>query len=238
MKNLGSFLLLFVSLSFILLPASAKAAMWDVPVGPGESFRWVFVTSLRTDAMSADIEYYNNFINDDVMGLLAGMTITGIAGKSYLGDIHWSAIASTQTTWAIENIGGYTPTPIYNTHADLIAFLGVFDLFASGPIPGVPWYTEAGDQVNDLVWTGSTGDGYPASGVELGKTSCTIGRMPLFYPGGWIWMDFGVFPSFEQLPLYAISEELTVIPMPGSLLLAATGLLSSTLGLKRLNCKR
>ena len=60
-KSQSFFALLIFCLSFVLIPAIAKAAMWDVPVAPGDTFRWVFVTSGTTDATSSNIGYYNNY---------------------------------------------------------------------------------------------------------------------------------------------------------------------------------
>ena len=84
---------LIVCLSFVLMPATAKAAMWDVPVAPGETFRWVFMTREYTDATSSDIGYYNAFVN---AAADIATPITGVLGKSTIADIEWRAIALTK----------------------------------------------------------------------------------------------------------------------------------------------
>ena len=220
--------------------------MWDVPVAPGESFRWVFVTSTTTDATSDDIGYYNNFVN--AAADAADTPISGVVGKTSIADIEWKAIASTYNgnvmVHAIDNIGD-SSVGIYTPMAALVAY-GTTDLFDG--IQGTPLWsvievTEEGVFGGGMVWTGTDPLGL-ASGGGLLALGCTIGG-GLGATYGWsscvgegLWVDW-IFPGSNRgyKPLYAISEDLIVVPVPGALILAATGLMSSTLGLKRLRRK-
>ena len=227
---------LSVCLLLVLMPAAAEAAMWDVPVGPGESFRWVFVTSSGRSATSEDIDLYNAFVN----GVAANenTTITGVVGFSSIGQIDWKAIASAGTTNARDNIG-YSDAGIYTPMGDLVA-AGTSDLWDGGPLSHPIDVTEKGDVVGEhyYVWTGTMPDGAGASMTTLGyqwwlPTSVNTHGTAGVSNSQWIYTD-NTFNSWAELEFYAISEELTVVPLPSTLILAATGLLSSTLGLKRL----
>jgi hypothetical protein len=221
--------LLVISILYVLLPAPAKAAMWEAPVGPGESFRWVFVTSLWTDAMTPDIEYYNNFINYDVMSPLAGTPLAGIAGKSTLGDVGWKAIASTMDSPDVMTNIGFSAAGIYSVQGDWVAPDTPF-LFMDVPLLSPISIDEYGaPHDGEPVWTGADPLGGPI--MPLGLPVASVGICG--DPDQWLcsWMGISTLYPFS---LYAISEELTVVPVPGALLLAAMGLLSSMLGLKRL----
>lgn len=222
--------LLFIGLLCVLLLAPAKAAMWEAPVGPGESFRWVFVTSLPTEAMVEEIEFYNNFINDLVMSPLSGMPLADIAGKSTLGEVEWKSIASTFLAPNAHDNIGHTSSGIYTLDGIPVA-PDTEILLSPSPFFSPITMDELGvSHEGMLAWTGCTIGGNPV--MPLGFPESTVG---IIGAPDILWLDsFMVFPSVEMFSLYAISEELTVVPVPGALLLAAMGLLSSTLGLKRL----
>jgi hypothetical protein len=235
MKKSRLFLaLLFVSLSFVLMPATAKADLWDVPVASGESFRWVFVTSETMYATSSDISVYNDFVN--AAADAAGTTITGVVGKSSIADIDWKVIGSTATVNAIDNIvpssaGIYLPTGILVANGTT----DMFDGSLSTPIS----ITETGSSKLSWVYTGSTDWGtaniWPL-GYSSGDLAVTITGHTNYSNA--MWINKGISHNYiDCWPLYAISEELTVVPIPGALMLGVTGLLSSILGLKRLRRK-
>ena len=224
----------FVSLLFVLLPAPAIADMWDVPVAPGESFRWVFVTSLTIDATSTEISTYNNKVNKaaDV-----ATPITGVLGKSTIADIEWMAIASTETINAKDNIAK-SDAPIYTPTSHLVAndYDDLFDEYILYPIS----QTEKVNVIYEgYVWTGSDRFGNKYPGKELGKSTDELSMFGVSDRTPWYWIEYNDVGKYAevQYPLYAISEELTVVPVPSALILGATGLLSSTLGLKRLRRK-
>ena len=90
--------------------AEAGGIALSTPAGfsPGESFRFVFVTDGTTDATSANIAYYNNFVNAQA------------GGATYNGSVvSWVAIGSTSTVNAIDNVG-QTPTPVYLADGTLV----------------------------------------------------------------------------------------------------------------------
>ena len=216
------------------MPANAKAAMWDVPVGPGETFRWVFVTSGRTQATSTAISTYNVFVNNAAYA--AGSVISDVFGKSTIADIEWWAIGSTPTINAIVNIGGASSVGIYLPTGKLVAN-GTDDMF-DGTINNIIGVTEVGGLGGGPVWTGSTWAGVKRFTYALGSGSkyAAIG-VTSSTDGAWMGQGVEPQPTWKDYRLYAISEELTVVPVPSALILGATGLLSSTLGLIRLRRK-
>jgi len=229
--------LLFVSLSYVLSPVTAKAAMWDVPVAPGETFRWVFVTSLTIDATSPGITTYNDLVNQaaDV-----ATPITGVLGKSTIAtiaDIEWMAIASTETINAKDNIAK-SDAPIYTPTSHLVA--NDYDDLFDGNIKYPISQTEKVNVIYEgYVWTGSDRYGNKYTGKELGKPADELSIFGVSDRTPWYWIEYDDVGKYArvQYPLYSISEELTVVPVPSALILGATGLLSSTLGLKRLRRK-
>ena len=232
---------LIVTLLFVLLPAKAMAAMWDVPVAPGETFRWVFVTSGLTPATSPSITTYNDVVNTAVADAVVAdptvTTVTDVLGKSSItdiADIEWKAIASTSAVDAIDNIGE-SDARIYTPLGDLVAN-GTADMF-DGDIGSAIGVSEYGSVGQRPVWTGSDPSGSKLINFELGNvisTDAAFGDTTRADPG---WIVVKTASTSTSQALYAISEELTVVPIPGAIIMAATGLLSSTLGLNRLRRK-
>lgn len=240
MKKSRFFLaLLFVSLLFGLWPATAKA-IWDVPVDPGESFRWVFVTSLTTDAYSPDIATYNSLVQ---LSASIATPVSGVLGKSNIAQIEWRAIASTPDIDAIDNIVLST-APIYNPEGHLVAPDQEY-LFSGSYLWAAISVTESGGwpPMTYHVWTGTGPDGLklePLGATDQwgGPALASYGDSSTTTPWAWIGGIFHDGPG-NQYHLYAISEELRaapVIPVPSALILAAIGLFP-TLGFMRLRRK-
>lgn len=98
----------------LLFPAVSWAAPLLIPtdLNPGDTYQLVFVTSATRSALSSNIADYNTFVQNsaDAAGI-------GIGGR--LGDVTWSAIASTLSVHAVDN--AVVTGPIYNLHDDRIA---------------------------------------------------------------------------------------------------------------------
>ena len=170
MKKSRFFLaLLFVSLALVLIPTTAKAALWEVPTGlnPGDTFRWVFVTSTTTDAISSDIDYYNTFVNKAADA--ADTTIAGVVGFTRITQIDWRVIGSTSSVDAIDNIG-VSGADIYTTLGELVAN-GTTDMFDEDDLYNPIKFTEKGDELPAWVWTGTSPWGVALE--PLGDDDCT-----------------------------------------------------------------
>jgi hypothetical protein len=211
---------LFLFATFIVAPPAVSAAPATVPsdLNPGDTYRLVFVTSTERDAMSSNIADYNAFVTaaaNSVPELLA------------LGTT-WKAIGSTETVDARDNTGTNpgvaTGVPIYtladtriaNDNADLWdgminVPLNLTELETLVVVPG--------------VWTGSMSDGTADAfnDLWLGGASAQTGDMDNIVDFG-RWIRNQGNSTFNEQRFYGLSGELTVVPEPSGIALAALGL--------------
>jgi len=174
-------------------------------------------TMISSTAHSSDIATYNNLVN--AAADAAGTTITGVLGKSTIADIEWRAIALTadQTSYVFDHEEESSIfTPDSSLVADSMYKFFVYDL--QSPIN----VSEDGSAVDPAVWTGFWSQHW------LGTTPESMVGYNTFTHKGWLYW----LPSNTNLEhhLYAISEELTVVPVPGAFILGMLGL--SVAGLK------
>jgi hypothetical protein len=206
---------LFCAISLIA-PLASSAAPITVPtdLNLGDKYRLAFVTSTVRDATSSDIADYNDFVT---------AVATGVSELAALGTT-WTAIGSTGAIDARDNTGTNptvsTGVPIYLLNDTRIADDNA-DLW-DGAIPAVFTIFETGtwDGTIIRVWTGTqlTGIGEPsrtlgAAGVRSGSHDVVDSR--------WVF-DVLSDPSSNNR-MYGLSGELTVVPEPSTLLLAACG---------------
>ncbi len=173
-----------------------------VPAGlqPGDSYHLVFNSSTFTNALSSSIDYYNDFVQ-------AAADAAGIGASE---GITWKAIASTASIDARVNASISLSTPVYNTRStgsEKVAD-GFVDLW-DGSIDGFPRYDEFGNENTIDAWTGSTPTGLRATNRTLGDVSgfAWCGRPTVLGPQ---WLTILQPSTLTQLPVYALSEELTV----------------------------
>ncbi len=142
-------------------PLAASGISISSPAGlhRGDTFRIAFITQGRTAATSSDITYYNDFVNSDAAAQAGGGTVT------YHGTpVTFSAIASTSTTNAIDNIG-QTGAPVYLADGTQIA---ASDTSApggmwSGADPNKPPEDLLGNVTYSITWTGTSYTGLAAT---------------------------------------------------------------------------
>jgi len=188
----------------------------------GDTFHWVFVTSTTTDAASGDIGVYNDFVND--VADASTLSITNVVGVTSFSDITWSAMASTSTVDAKDNIGDIQ-SPIYNTKNQFTAS-NEGQLFNAELT--WPWSVDENgiQQYSKQAWTGTAaGSGGVATGYPLGSVWPNYGAS--WYKGATRWFGTWANSNTEQYGLYAISEELTVgptVPVPGAAVLGMIGI--------------
>jgi hypothetical protein len=188
---------------------------------PGDTYRLVFITSTTRDATSTNIADYNAFVQ----------TVANTAGY---GSVTWTAIASTSSIDARDNtstnpgVDG-AGVAIFNFNNDKIADNNA-DLW-DGNLDASIYYTEQGIQLAEMdpVWTGTDRNGTKAvanGGDELGSTpQAQYGRAGRGAGSfAWTWVESYNGPATDEYPLYAISEELTVVPEPASLAMGLVGL--------------
>ena len=202
--NLNNLLVMAVAL--VGIASQLKANLYAPPPGLqiGDKYRLVFLTAEDRTAASSDINDYNAFVSN-------------AAKNSWLGNlsVSWKAIASTTSIDAIDNIGQLTSTVgVYRTDGFLFAN-GTAEIFSPGFLyPGI--LTEDAVPGRNYAWTGTTQDGHrssaPLGGVFVPNVGIIATMGETGTPARWLFhINDGVIAS---LPLYAISEEITVLPPP------------------------
>lgn len=203
--------------------ASVASAAIVVPpsLSPGDKYHLVFVTSTTRNATSTNIADYNAFVQ-------AAADNAGIGS----GDgVDWFAIGSTQTVAAKVNalIGATNLVFLLNGTTKVAdGFTDMWDTTLDNKINR----TELGATYSGAVWNGSKDNGaIPDWGSEwLGDVEAVVGNANATNMN---WLDNGTQVRGNLLPMYALSEELTVptVPEPGTM--GLLGLASGALLLRR-----
>jgi len=197
---------LFFFLGMARAGGTSAATVWYQPTGlsPGDEYQLVFVTSKSTGATSHDLSYYETFVNDVA------------ANDTELAEINWHPIVSTNSSDARDT--AMVHGPVYNLDDNLVAhsFSDWWRAFHWAPIH----ITEKGDPLLYPVWTGTDTDGTAAS-FPVGGGSATFG-----YSGSILttWINQGAADAVFSYPLYALSDPITVVPLPGAVWLLGSGL--------------
>jgi hypothetical protein len=191
-------------------------------LNPGDQYRLVFITSATTNATSADITTYNTFVQ-------------GVANSSTtfpdLGNATWNIVASTLAVDARDNTGtnpgSGTGVPVFLMDGTTLFAADNGDIWNGANV--AVQFDENGDVLSeDRAFTGSNNNGTAlgttgdtalgvdstppdVSGVGTGRSDNT-GWMRNF-KAGWT----------AQNSVFAMSEPLTVIPEPSSVVLLSFG---------------
>ena len=216
----------------VALPAAANATVLLSSLAPGTHYRLAFETQTTTNATSTAVSIYNSIVQTE-------------ASNAGLGT-NWSAIVSTDTVNAINNIA-CTPScandPIFLVTGSEVA-TSTTNLF-SGPILTPIDVTANGAAAgNGYVWTGTNSSGTEASFTSgtttsyygLGDSVAELGGSVLGSPYG---IDSGLsYSTTAGMPgsLFAISGDLVVpasAPEPVSISLLAIGALATGAARKR-----
>ncbi len=227
---------LLIAAVLVVVGVCGSAALGDIAapatLSPGDTFHWVFVTSTTGNAYDSDISTYNNRVNSAADNLPdAGNDVLGVSGVSFLRDINWFAIASTATVDARDNIGDPT-SPIYRFDDALVADneADLWDNSIDNAINTTEMMTTVVER-SEHVWTGTHYNGERDSSRPLGGNPTWVRHGRIVAHSGWV--KYGsVHPKYGGR-LYAISEELTVVPVPGAALLGFIGLATSAHVLRR-----
>jgi len=181
------------------------------PWRAGDRYRLVFHTSANTTAESSDIATYNAWVQN----LADATTIYRIAA----GDgATWKAIGSTDTVDARDNTATNPQTdgpgePIYLLDGSTLVAADYADLW-DGTIRHVIDRTEQGTTWAYWPFTGSYLDGTKAPG-HAGSFAALGGGAQVHqgFAGNtseWVWRVWTADPPATPLPMYALSDPLTV----------------------------
>ena len=204
----------------------------------GDTYRLAFVTSGTILGTSTDIATYNAFVNT-----AADSSTT----YGNLGDVNWTAIASTATVNAVTNTGTSTSiggVSVWNMNDQIFAddYAELWDGDANtGSVriqydensvkratnnPDAPGlYTSHGAVFTGTKSLGGTADNDPMGGDASGNVRYGLhSAEDHFWTGrGSIDVDAGGAQEGFKLPIYGISEVLTVVPEPSTTALLGLG---------------
>jgi len=218
---------MFYSTVFSLLAAtSLQAAPITVPtaLNPGDQYRLAFLTSGTRDAEPTDIAVYNAFVQS---------TADAVPELLSLGTT-WKAIASTGSVDARDNTGtaaDHTPVFLLN---DTILVDKAMDLWNTDLVDLLhPLAIDELGQLNirsqyDRVWTGTDSTGV-ASPHPIGGHDTTYGHYDVVDS---LYIDYLGRDSHDTntYRFYGISQVLTVVPEPSSILLLSLAGMGALVG--------
>jgi hypothetical protein len=233
----------FVSTLILFSTSPAGAAWLPAPYQPdglnlGDKYHLVFVMSSKNsiDGTSSSQAVYDARVQADADAFGIGST----AG------VLWFAMVSTPDSEARQqppapyaaggfNGNGIGPnTPVYNMSLeeladDRLVATGFADLWNGSIGHTIGFEADGNNNIGQaVVWTGSDSNGNnAANGSHMGTAFPRTGYV-LTTSAGWI-SDDNSLPNTELRRLYAISEELTVVPEPSSLVLAALSVIGFAL---------
>jgi hypothetical protein len=206
-RSVRVFLATLVGCFVVPLPAVAVVV---VPPGlqPGDTYHLVFVTRDFRDATSPNIADYNAFVqaqanlNPDLAG------------------ISWKAIASTETVDARNN--ALISAPVYNLAGVNIAsgFADIWDGSINAPILRDQFMNGAAAG----PWTGTDPAGLRFANLRFVLGSSDSSPFPVYgnhSTTNSTWIEQGANAEDRLRPLYALSEKLTVVPEPATIVLGA-----------------
>ena len=231
-----------VSFAGVIMANSANAAIigqlgvLDSSTGlqPGDQYRLIFLTSTTTNALSSDITTYNSFVQATAA---ASTTYPGRGGGP------WNIMGSTLAVDARDNTGTNPDVeagiPIFLTDGLTLLASNNSELW-SAPSAVPVTLDENGVEVSNTgtrVFTGSFNDGTGvgagggggANGDGTGSGDTSLGVLdgqgvqtgqPVNPNVGLelqFWIREWKEPAANSLPVYALSQPLTVIPEPSSI---------------------
>jgi len=194
-------------LSIHMSPATAEI---HVPPGlnPGDPYHLAFVSSTVRDAYSADITDYDAHVQ----------AAADAAGIGVTEGVSWYAIGSTSFVDARDHAA--VSAPVHRLDGVKIAD-GYADLW-DGTILAPLFVTELGDSSESEVWTGTDRFGVASNPLGAPVYNWVEWGRCLTSDTDFRWLASGMKQPHELLPLYALSEQLVVVPEPSSSLLILT----------------
>ncbi len=212
------------ALAILIGGSVAAGQLITLPTGlsNGDEYRLAFLTSLMRDGQARDIDVYDSFVQN----------VAASSPDLAMLNLEWKALASTREVDARDNTESNPfkdglGVPIYLLDGDLLApnYALLWDPLEA-PISRMFNVNELGEvmlestgtefQIDDglLVWTGSNPNG-TATQQPLGQRGRAVGsgNATALQPH---WISAEGTSSVRELPLYALSEVISVVPEPSS----------------------
>jgi hypothetical protein len=227
-KLIRSLLILFFGLPFAhsqdlrgqlgILDLTANGGLNPATGAPwvkGDQYRFVFVTSTTTNAVSTDLNEYNNFVQS-----VANSSIM----LPQLKTVTWKVLGS--TTNANQDAKTNTATdPAVNGSGEAIFLLdgqtvfadGYTSLWSSGKTNALTITEELTTQ-SGSVFSGTAGNGSLYNQPLGGNALNAVGHGTCTRTDGVAWILIFNSNKSSFLPFYAMSEPLTVVPPGGTVI--------------------
>ena len=193
---------------------------------PGDEYHLVFVTDgVRDGELSEDIADYNHFVQAEAA---RNSAVTG-AGRG----VDWFVIGSTPAIHAREN--ALVEAPVFLLDGTRVAdgFDDMWDGNLQTPINMTQFLVtrtkeDFREGLEFLTWTGSQDDGFLDDKSEFGNSRPMAGRSDFYSSDGSTrtgWLQYDTFGGATELPFYALSSKLTVVPEPSAFHIAVASML-------------
>jgi hypothetical protein len=195
------FTILFASI--IVGPVAHAGIVVPAGLNPGDKYYLTFVTQDWHDGFSANISDYNNFVQAQAA---QNPTLTG----TDVG-VQWKAVASTSAVNALTNLG-LLEYPVYLLNGTTLVASGgtdYWDATHSGPTNLSQFLI---DRSAFRATTGSTAFGLAYPSRYLGNGGNVRNGNPPDLGGTWASASEAQPGTAE--PFYAVSQLLTVVPVP------------------------
>jgi hypothetical protein len=196
-------------------------AAWAV----GDTYRLAFTTSGVTDATSTDIATYNTFVQDaaDAAGLGTGWNVIGSTLDMDAKDNTGTNVGDGVATFLMDGV-----TKAFDNNADMWDGRIESSYYHDGEARdhwGI-FLDENGEMRSAEVFTGTQNSGVVDAARPLGNTNpedlkITLGHSDFFRNDRWI-LRWNAPPTAE-LPVFGLSEVLTVVPEPATMILLGLG---------------
>jgi hypothetical protein len=183
------------------------------PWADGDTYRFVFFTSGKTTAVSADLSTYNEW----VQGLANATTVYDIGADE---GVTWNVIGSTVDANALDNTSTHWTdeepgSPIFLLDGSTIIANDYKDLW-DGEIQHIIDLTEQGTLSTYWPFTGTKLDGTVTSGFHgpLGNTGSESSQGNSSITTQWVWRVNTAAPKTQELQMYAMSDPLVITGDP------------------------
>ncbi len=184
------------------------------PWARGDTYRFIFVTSIGTNAVSTVLSDYNDFVQS---------VANGSSALPQLKTVTWKVLGSTTNLNEDARTNSSTNPGVDGTGESIFLLDGATRfaanysaLWSAGKTNTVT-ISEELNEITGPVFTGTSGTGVVDSSQPLGNASGGVLHGECTRTDGVAWIRIYNSSSTSILPFYALSEPLVITPPGGTL---------------------